>query len=110
MKTCACCNNDCHAELLQLKETAAKEQAERPLDAASCSLLPCPFCGSSPRVYEVVDTYRQMMSCGWVVRCLNPECLIRPHTTEDASRDVAEGWWNRRANADVQPPMRKESQ
>ena len=72
-----------------------------PLDATPCSLLPCPFCGSSPHLYEVVD----MMSCGWVVRCLNPECPIRPHTVEGASRDVSVGWWNCRANNKPHPLM-----
>jgi hypothetical protein len=87
---------------------AAKEQAVAPLDAADCSLLPCPFCGSLPRVYEVVDTYQNMKPCGWVVRCLNPECAIRPHTVEGASREVSVGWWNSRANAkgDSQSPAK----
>jgi hypothetical protein len=78
----------------------ANDKAIGPLDAAACSLSPCPFCGSSPRVYEVVDTYQNMKPCGWVVRCLNPECPIRPHTVEVASRDVSVGWWNCRANSD----------
>jgi hypothetical protein len=71
-------------------------------DLVSCGfefeLANCPFCGKKPVLSDIVDTYQNMKSLGWKVRCVAPECKIHPQTPGEISNaQIAILTWNKRS-------------
>ena len=59
---------------------------------------PCPFCGSTPVIWNFSHPYRDKHN-KWLVMCVNPKCRIRPATNrfQKYKSDAVKLWNNRRA-------------
>lgn len=54
-------------------------------------LMPCPFCGESPRLIFVGGDINK-----WIVECDNYKCRIQPSTDYHRFKNVVVREWNRR--------------
>lgn len=79
---------DCGKEYKRSEHEARKAVAQPAGKAGAPELLPCPFCGGTPRI--------DLTTWGFtVVRCLNPDCRASSYHRKE--RSAAIDAWNTRA-------------
>lgn len=79
------------------KSSPPEQPADKGLDGAACSLLPCPFCGYSAKWID-------RDGWGWDAGCDNKDCIAYAGFDWYLTKELIAPMWNRRENVNVLAP------